>query len=225
MKQIFLCVLSFTLLNCVSREEGKDKVINYVALGDSYTICEGAQASESWPVILAKHLNEAGISVDLAANPSRTGWTTQDLIDNELSVFDAAKAGFVTLCIGVNDYVQGVDSATFHQNLAFILDHVQEKLQDKKRIVLITIPDYSVTPTGARYAFGRDVPRGISEFNGIILSEAKKRDLKTVDLFPISQGMKNDKTLIAHDGLHPSAKEYALWEGLILPVAKSVLKK
>jgi acyl-CoA thioesterase-1 len=228
MKHTFLpFLLPLTLLNCAPSppKEMKDNTIKYVALGDSYTICEGALATESWPVILTKHLNDAGITMDLVANPSRTGWTTQDLIDNELGVFDVAKPTFGTLCIGVNDWVQGVDSAAFHRNLVYILDHVQSKLPDKKKFILITIPDFSVTPTGAKYSFGRDVPKGIGEFNAIIVAEAKKRGLKTVDLFAISQKMKDDKSLIAKDGLHPSAKEYALWEELILPVAKEVLKK
>jgi acyl-CoA thioesterase I len=218
---------TFTFLNCAPPpgKEMPGTIIKYVALGDSYTICEGATTAESWPVLLTKHLNEAGIKTDLVANPSRTGWTTQDLIEKELPVFDAAKPHFVTLCIGVNDWVRGVDKDQFHKNLNKILDHVQGKLPDKKKIILLTIPDFSVTPMGAKYASGRDVPKGIGEFNAIIFSEAKKRDLKTVDLFPVSQKMKDDKTLIAKDGLHPSAKEYALWEELILPVAKEMLGK
>jgi len=199
--------------------------IRYVALGDSYTICEGASTDESWPVIMTKHLNEKKIPVELIANPSRTGWTTQDLIDNELDIFDASKADFATLCIGVNDYFQGIDSNTFHKNLIYILDHVQNKLSNTTKFILITIPDYSVTPTGGKYSHTRDVPKGLSEFNSIILNEAKKRNLKTVDLFEVSKGMKDDATLIAKDGLHPSAKEYSLWEKLILPVAESLLKK
>jgi lysophospholipase L1-like esterase len=36
--------------------------------------------------------------------------------------------------------------------------------------------------------------------------------------------MKDDATLVANDGLHPSAKEYAEWEKLILPAATKLLK-
>lgn len=222
-----ISLLSLTLVCCAQTSTtnmDKNK-IRYVALGDSYTICEGASADESWPVILTKHLNEKNIPVELVANPSRTGWTTQDLIDNELAIFDSSKPDFATLCIGVNDYFQGIDTSIFHKNLIHILDHVQGKLSDKTKLILITIPDYSVTPFGAKYAVGRDVPKGLTEFNNIILAEAKRRNLKSVDLFEISKGMKDDATLVAKDGLHPSAKEYALWEKLILPVAESLLKK
>lgn len=202
----------------------EEKNIRYVALGDSYTICEGAKANEQWPAILAKHLTEKGIKTEMVANPSRTGWTTQDLIDNELFVFDNADADFVTVCIGVNDWVQEVDIKAFTKNLKFILDHVQKKLKDKSKIILLTIPDFSASTVGPMYANGRNISAGIKEFNEVILSEAKKRKLPTVDLFEPSLKMKEDKTLEAHDGLHPSAKEYAVWESLILPVAVRLLK-
>ena len=196
----------------------------YVALGDSYTICEGASVVESWPVILTKHLNAAGVNIELIANPSRTGWTTRDLIDRELPVFDESGADFVTVCIGVNDWVRGIDKKEFQKNLKMILDHLQGKLPDKSRIILLTIPDFSVAPSGARYTGGRDATAGISAFNEVIMNEARVRKLKTVDLFEPSKAMQSDATLVAADGLHPSAKEYAIWEKLILPVAVSLLK-
>lgn len=211
-------------ISCISMQEHSSKV-RYIALGDSYTICEGADEKESWPVLLTSHLNEAGISTELIANPSRTGWTTQDLIDKELPVFDKSSANFVTLLIGVNDWVQGVDEILFRKHLIYIIDHVQSKLPDKTKLVLISIPDFGVTPAGAAYSGGRDISEGIASFNKIIVEEANKRNLETVDIFPVSKEMKNDPSLVAKDQLHPSAKEYAVWEKLVLPVVKEVLKK
>ncbi|HYG51393.1 MAG TPA: SGNH/GDSL hydrolase family protein [Flavobacteriales bacterium] len=220
-----LLFISLLLFSCSATTQNmSDSNIRYVALGDSYTICEGAKPNEQWPTILAQHLTEKGIKTEMVANPSRTGWTTQDLIDNELYVFDRQNAGFVTLCIGVNDWVQGVDKKTFTKNLQYILDHVQKKLKNKSNIILLTIPDFSASTVGPMYANGRDISSGIAEFNEVILAESKKRKLPTVDLFEPSKEMKNDKSLEAHDGLHPSAKEYAIWERLILPEAEKLLK-
>ncbi|TAL58432.1 MAG: hypothetical protein EPN85_11625 [Bacteroidetes bacterium] len=200
------------------------KIIRYVALGDSYTICEGANWEESWPVILTERLSNAGIPIQLVANPSRTGWTTQDLIDNELPVFDVSSPAFATLLIGVNDWVQGVNAETFHKNLNFIIDHLQKTLKDKSKLVLITIPDFSAAPEGPKYSKSRNISEGLSEFNKIIQEEAQKRNLKSVDLFPVSQEMKDNHDLISKDNLHPSAKEYAIWEQLIYAVVYEVLK-
>lgn len=206
------------------------EIIRYVALGDSYTICEGASWDESWPVIMTERLSDAGVPIQLVANPSRTGWTTQDLIDKELPIFDTSSPAFATLLIGVNDWVQGVSAEQFQKNLSFIIDHVLKKITSSGRssgsakLVLITIPDFSATPEGPKYSKGRDISKGLSEFNRIIQAEAQKRNLKCVDIFPVSQEMSGQPDLISKDNLHPSAKEYAIWEKLIRPVVLEVLK-
>ena len=174
---------------------------------------------------MAEHLNEKGIPVELIANPSVTGYTTQQLIEQELPLLKKSKIDFVTLLIGVNDWVRGVDTAMFAQNFAYILNEIEKEISNKKQILIITIPDFGVTTTGARYSGGRDISKGITEFNSIILNEAAKRNLKIVDIFELSKGMNGDDSLVAKDGLHPSANEYALWEKLILPVATNLLEK
>ena len=223
-RYICLLLLSGVVIQSTTNRMTSAAKIRYVALGDSYTICEGALADESWPVILTKHLREKGIDIELIANPSVTGWTTQNLIDRELPIFNSSNATFATLLIGVNDWVQKVDKEKFHYNLNYIIDQALKKLPNKKNLVLITIPDFSATPSGAKYGGGRDITEGIKEFNSIITAEAKNRGLKVVDIFPTTQQMKGKADLISGDGLHPSAKEYGLWEGLILPIVYNLLK-
>jgi acyl-CoA thioesterase I len=199
--------------------------IRYAVIGDSYSIGEGATEQESWPAQLARHLTASGTDTVLVLNPARTGWTTQQAIDDELPIWRAARPDFASVQIGVNDWVQGVDAKTFHQRLATLLDEMQKILPGTNRIFLVTIPDFSVTPTGAMYSGGRDISIGIAGFNNIIKQEAAARGLKVVDIFELSRKMAGDATLIAPDGLHPSAKEYALWEEMIFPVAKKLLAK
>ncbi len=199
--------------------------VRYVALGDSYTICTGAEPNQSWPYLLAEHLKKNKVDIQLIANPSHNGWTTGDLIEKELPVLDKSNATFVTLLIGVNDWVQGISAADFKSKLIRIVDHIQQQLPDKSKLLLITIPDFGVTPTGAQYSGGRDISVGISAFNNIIQEEAHKRQLTVVDLFEISKQMGKDSSLIAVDGLHPSAKEYAIWEALIYPTVEKLLRK
>ncbi|MDO9000156.1 MAG: SGNH/GDSL hydrolase family protein [Bacteroidota bacterium] len=216
---LFLMTLMFS-----NFKEKKPQTINYLPLGDSYTICTGATESDSWPVLLTKHLNENKINCKLLDNPARNGFSTQDLIDNELPLLKKLKPNFVTLLIGVNDWVRGVTKENFTKNLIYILDEVQKNIPDKKKVILITIPDFGVTPQGKNYGNGRDIQKGLAEFNAVISNEAKKRELPLVDIFGLSQKMKDDATLVAIDGLHPSAKEYALWEKLILKETLIILK-
>jgi acyl-CoA thioesterase-1 len=226
--RIFLMkrLLYIPLMVLMSFMKPDKKALRYIALGDSYTICTGTtNTAEQWPNILADHLTKAGIPTDVVSNPSRNGFSTQNLIDQELPLLKTGNYDFATLLIGVNDWVRDVDANTYHKNLIYIIDEVQKALPDKSKLILITIPDFGVTPQGALYGGGRDISKGMTEFNDIMKAEAKKRNLICVDIFPLSKGMLNHKDLVAEDGLHPSAKEYALWEALILQEAKKLLSE
>lgn len=225
MTRIVLIVLLAVGAFAQNRPDKSPTGIRYVAIGDSYSIGEGASPNESWPAVLTRDLNAKGIQIELVANPSVTGWTTQNAIDRELPVFIKAKPTFATLQIGVNDWVQGVDEKTFRERFCFLADRMLEILPNKKRLLVVTIPDFGVTPTGARYSRGRNISEGIAAFNKIVSEESNKRGLKVVDVFPLSEEMGTDRSLIAEDGLHPSAEEYAKWEKVIFPAAVELLKK
>ena len=214
-----------TMATAQNKIDNDKSPIRYAAIGDSYSIGEGASPNESWPAVLTRHLNEKGLHVDLVANPSVTGWTTQQAIDRELPVFLKAKPDFATLQIGVNDWVQGVDKETLRKHFALLADRMLEVLPNKNRLLIVTIPDFGITPTGPKYARGRNISEGIASFNKIISEEATKRDLRVVDVFPLSKQMGSDRSLVAADGLHPSAKEYAAWEKIIFPVGFELLTK
>lgn len=195
----------------------------YVALGDSYTIGEGVKENEAWPMLLTRHLQQQGIAIQLVANPSVTGWTTNEVIEHELPIFEKSRPTFATLLIGVNDWVQGASPKEFGGRLADILDRVQAVLPDPREVLLITIPDFSVAPEGAKYGKGRDIAQGIAAFNDLIKEEAALRLLPVVDLYPLSQELKGAE-FFAPDNLHPSAAAYARWEQMIYPVAFSLLR-
>ncbi|MDF2451219.1 MAG: lipolytic protein family [Bacteroidota bacterium] len=221
MLKAFLIFSGFFMMSFMQTDK---QPLKYIAFGDSYTIGTGTtNKHEQWPTILGKHLTEAGIKTELVSNPSRNGYSTQNVIDQELPLLRNQTIDFATLLIGVNDWVRQVNAATYHKNLNYIIDEIQKKLSNKKHFILITIPDFGVTPQGKLYGSGRDISKGISEFNDIIKAEAKKRGLICVDNFPLSKSMADHQELVAEDGLHPSAKEYALWEKMIFPEAKKLL--
>ena len=197
--------------------------IRYVALGDSYTIGTGAPLDESWPARITTRLRKKGFPIELVGNLGHNGWTSQNLIDDELPLLKELNPSFVTLLIGVNDWVQGVDAQTFQRHLRHILEELLKILPNPQRILIITIPDFSVTPMGKQFSQGRNIAQGIKEFNQIIIKEAQLRGVKTVDLYPLSRTLGLDSSLIAQDGLHPSAKGYARWADLIGPVFENQL--
>jgi lysophospholipase L1-like esterase len=224
MKMRALVIAGLVFGMAINAQE-KVGTIRYVAIGDSYSIGEGASVNESWPAVMTRHLKAQGVDVDLIANPSVTGWTTQQAIDRELPIFLKEKPNFGTLLIGVNDWVQGVDAEKFRKNFTIIVDQMLGVLRDKNRLLIVTIPDFGVTPTGPKYARGRNISEGVASFNKIVTEESAKRGLRVVDIFPLSKKMGEDRSLVAADGLHPSAKEYGEWEKIIFPAALELLKK
>ena len=203
----------------------KSETVRYVALGDSYTIGTGGTPQDSWPAVLTRHLHSRGIAIELTANLGRNGWTTRDVIAYQLPIFKSLNSTFATLLIGVNDWVQGADCATFQKNFKFLLDEILRKLPDKHRLLLVTLPDFSMMPVGNQFSDGRSISKGIDEFNAVIKQEARARGLAVVDINPFSKTMGTNLKLIASDGLHPSAQGYAQWEKLIFPEAEKILRK
>lgn len=190
-------------------------------LGDSYTIGEGATEKQSWPSIVVNALKEKQqVSVSLPENPAVTGYTTQDLMNEELPFVETIEPTHVTVMIGANDVVQGVSEVQFRTNIETILDTLLLSVP-AKHIVLVTIPNFLLTPSGSRFDTDGTTARRINTFNAILQTEAAKRAIAVVDIYPLSSRLASDPAMIAHDGLHPSARQYAQWANTIYPVLRT----
>jgi len=194
--------------------------LRYGVIGDSYSNGEGVGEQQSWPAQLARRLTTGGLPTTVVVNPAVSGWTSQQALDDELVPFQRAHPQVATVLIGVNDWVQGVPASTFRANLQRLLDVMITTVGAPGRVIAVTIPDFSVTPSGAQYATGRDAPAGIAAFNAIVRTEAAARHVAVVDVFALSQAM-SDPALTAPDGLHPSALELRQWVDRIAPVARA----
>jgi lysophospholipase L1-like esterase len=196
--------------------------IRYVALGDSYTIGTSVEPAERFPNQLVDAPFPAEIQLDLVANLGVNGYTSADLIRDELPALESLRAEFVTLLIGVNDVVQGVPAATYEQNVNGILDALLGRLP-ADRIVTVSIPDYTVTPAGADYGDPDDQHDAIVANNTIMARVAAARGISFVDIFDLSLRAAEDRSLVADDGLHPSGTQYALWAARLMPVVAGLL--
>ena len=187
--------------------------MRYVALGDSYTIGTSVDASERFPNQLARRIP----SLELVANLGVNGYTTADLIRDELPALTGLGPEFVTLLIGVNDVVQDIPAATYEANVVKILD-VLLAAMPVDRIVTVSIPDYTVTPAGGDYGDPSVKSAAIVDANGIMEQLAGERRVPFVDIFDVSLDAATDRSLIAEDGLHPSGRQYGIWVERIAPV-------
>lgn len=220
-RSLILSVMIFAVGN---ERAFADPKFRYVAIGDSYTIGTGVKPQQAWPVWLTSSLRSEGIDIELIANLARTGWTSEEIYRHQIPLSMPLKPNFFTVLVGANDVTRGVSQEAFVKRFNSVLDRLQRLLPNPQHIIVLTIPDFSVTPYASKLGDRNELQRKISEFNAIILKEAQARDLKVVDLFKVSQGMGTDSTLVASDGLHPSPREHVIWAKLIFPVAKELLK-
>lgn len=192
--------------------------VRYVALGDSYTIGTSVEARERFPNQLVDVLAAAGLELDVVANLGVNGYTSADLVRDELPAVERLRAEFVTVLIGVNDVVQGVPAEAYERNVATILDALLARLSPD-RIVAVAIPDYTVTPAGADYGDPDDQHDAIVTNNTIMARLAAAREVAFVDIFDVSMEAADDRSLVADDGLHPSGEQYRRWVERIAPAA------
>jgi lysophospholipase L1-like esterase len=193
--------------------------MRYVALGDSYTIGTSVPPTDRFPDQLVRRVP----GLELIANLGVNGYTTADLIRDELPALTRLKPDLVTLLIGVNDVVQGIPAATYDANVLEILDVLLAALPPAG-VLAISIPDYTVTPAGADYGDPHAKHAGIVEANGIMARRIGERDIAFVDIFDLSLAAAGDRTLVAEDGLHPSGAQYARWVDRIAPIVEARLE-
>ncbi len=197
-----------------------ERRMRYVALGDSYTIGTSVTAAESWPRQLVERLPE----LDLVGNIAVNGYSSDDVINEELPQLDRLRPELVTILIGVNDVVQRVSDLQYAGNVAVILEELLTRLPPE-RIVGIATPDYTLTPQGAAFGEPDQQSDAIVRFNAILREACEARRIRFVPgVFEISQAVLEDPSLVAGDGLHPSGSQYSLWVDAIAPVVSELLR-
>lgn len=191
--------------------------LTYLALGDSYTIGEAIEQSESFPFQLVEILNAQAVQFQNPKVIAKTGWTTDELrhaIQQEqiLETFD-----LVTLLVGVNNQYRGYSQETYRKEFAELLEMaIGFAGGDKSKVYVVSIPDWGVTAFAKQS--GRDlktISNEIDAFNAINRKETEAKQVTYIDITPVSRQAIKKQTLIAGDGLHPSGKMYAEWAKLL----------
>ena len=199
----------------------------YLALGDSYTIGKGVGVEDRWPVRLAAALEDSRTPVGKPHIIARTGWTTAELLEAIAGTSPSPPLdhALVTLLIGVNDQYRGDGVAAFRSGLELLLARAIElAASDPRRVVVVSIPDWSVTPFAASDPRGRPaIAAEIDAFNAIVRQLATASGATFVDVTADSRRAAHDRALLAADSLHPSPSMYESWVSLILPAARHAL--
>jgi lysophospholipase L1-like esterase len=194
-----------------------------LALGDSYTIGQGVAEDARWPMRLAARLREQDVVIAAPEIIAKTGWTTDDLAYALDQRQPHGPYDLVTLLIGVNDQYGGRAVEDYRPKFRALIERAIELAGGRAaHVIVVAIPDWSVTPFATRFD-PAEIAAEITRYNAVNRDETQRTGARYIDITPNSRTAAGDRTLLADDGLHPSAKMYDAWVQLILPAARAVL--
>ncbi len=199
-------------------------MINYLALGDSYTIGEKILLNESFPYQTVQILRKKNVAINAPELIAKTGWTTADLLDRIDTTILLKKYDVVSLLIGVNNQYDGKDiddyAVEFEKLLKLAITFTGYK---NENVFVFSIPDWGATPFAANRKTEK-ITCEINAYNIICKNITEKYNCTHLE---ISQAYKidaADREFLAIDGLHPSAKEYAKWASLLASAISRIFK-
>jgi lysophospholipase L1-like esterase len=198
-------------------------MMNFLQLGDSYTIGEGVDEDDRWGHQLVRALRNEGVAIALPHIVATTGWTTGDL-QSRLDALEPLGETWdlVSLLMGVNNQYRALSLqeyvAEFERLLARAILYARG---DVDRVFVLSIPDWGVTP------FAREQKRDpqqigeeIDQFNAAAREVCDRFAERFVDSTPASRRFGGEVDMLVADALHPSGAMYALWAAEALPVVR-----
>jgi lysophospholipase L1-like esterase len=200
--------------------------LNYLALGDSYTIGQSVCENCRFPVQLQDSIknylsSSDNISLKIVA---QTGWTTTNLKAAIANENLNATYDLVTLLIGVNNQYQnkpfGLYETEFPELLQTAITLAKGNLN---HVIVVSIPDYAFTPFGLSVSNPSNISNQLDSYNSFAKNYAESLGVTFVNITDITREGLNNPTLVASDNLHPSELAYTEFVKRILPVAKIIL--
>lgn len=219
-------IVSFLIIavsSCHNKAENQSELapIKYLALGDSYTIGQGIETIESWPMQLGVKLSENGFSVEKNEIIAQTGWETTDLL-NALADSSLEDYNLVSLLIGVNNQYSNQPFETYTTEFDILLSQAID-LAGPTRVFVVSIPDYGVTPFGSSNS--ENIALELDAYNAYAASKCDSLHIAYINITEISRQLGASDGALANDNLHPSSFQYGKWVEEILPIVLEILEK
>jgi acyl-CoA thioesterase-1 len=196
----------------------KTEPIIYLALGDSTGIGLGAGNGGGYVDRLLQQIQQLRPGSRLI-NLSEAGATTNE-VNRRISNYSGASPSLVTIGIGVNDVVRGMDETEFASNYEKILERLKKF---GAPTVIINVPDFSLAPAIPE-SMRKQLHDRIQLFNKSIAEIAGRYQLPLVDVYQTSQEIiPAHPEFFSADGFHPSDAGYKFLADKIWPtVQKSI---
>jgi acyl-CoA thioesterase I len=204
------------------------EIVDYLALGDSYTIGESVALARNFPNQLADSLRSEGFQVPTVRIIAKTGWRTDQLQAAIADADDLKDSTFsiVTLLIGVNNQYQNTNFSLYKPQFQDLLKTAIKRAGGRKnRVLVVSIPDWAYTAYGQHYtASPAVISAQIDGYNKANKMIADSVGVRYVNITDISRRGLAMPELVAPDDLHPSDQQYSEWVGEMLPVVLEMLR-
>lgn len=204
-----------------------DYTVNYLALGDSYTIGQSVCESCKFPEKLKESLRNLNLQNKFSLEViARTGWTTSELLQAIEINKPAANFDLVTLLIGVNNQYRGLNFSIYEKEFPQLVSKAISLAKgDKNKLIVVSIPDYAYTPYGQSFGNTENISKEIDLYNSFAESYCGANEILFINITDITRQGLNKTNLVASDNLHPSDYAYTLFVERILPRAVTILNK
>ena len=196
--------------------------INYLALGDSYTIGQSVCTTCRFPEQL-----KTSLQTSYPNNPfllqviAKTGWTTTDLKAEINLVNPSNNFDLVTLLIGVNNQYQNKPFSLYETEFPQLVSKAITCAKgDKSNVIVVSIPDYAYTPYGQGAA---NISTAIDQYNAFAQNYCTQNGIVFINITDITKLGLAQPELVASDGLHPSELAYSKFVERILPSALTAI--
>lgn len=194
---------------------------SYLALGDSYTIGELVDLKQNFPFQLSTQLNAQNIAVADPVIIAKTGWTTDELMAAIQESAIQETFSFVTLLIGVNNQYRGRSVEEYSIEFMQLLKQaIHFAGSDPTKVFVLSIPDWGVTPF-AKEKDASEIAKAIDQYNEVNRNIASDENCHYTYITDSTRINGSNPQFLVEDGLHPSAKEYAIWVERLMPLVIS----
>jgi len=198
-------------------ELGKGAPLNYLVLGDSTAVAQGADYQDGIAMATARHL-ALNHQVRLV-NAGVSGARIND-VGEQLTQAEVAKPDVVLIAVGANDVTHLTSLTSLKATLNTVIDALTAKNCDVK-IIVTGAPEMGAVvrfPQPIKALAGRRTKQVNAVFAQVALQNS-------VDFAQVANAtgdsFKRDPSLFASDKFHPNARGYATW----VPVINQTLDK
>lgn len=213
--------MMFMLISCQEKAETQtnNEPIQYLALGDSYTIGQGVDTLDRWPNQLSSKLEQDGYTIEKTDIIAQTGWKTSDLL-NAIEDSSLENYNLMSLLIGVNNQFSGIPFEIYANEFDELINQMIDAV-GSNRIFVVSIPDYGVTPFGSNNS--ETIAQELDYYNEYARSRCQALNIPYINITEISRTLGASDGALASDNLHPSGIQYAEWVEEIAPAVTEII--